>query len=116
MSQQFFYNHSSMDLYLLTNASLTASDTVVFAKETEILIVSGTSSTEKVERMMFEDLQFQYSAIDFSACLAGSCMDQSASFLSTATVHTMNANSIVFDGVHVSEPGGYGVWLDHGTT
>ena len=103
-----------MDLYLLTNQTITT-QTVLLPQDVEIVTVKGASSSSKVEKMRFEGLHLKYSASDFSACLAGTCMDQSVAFLKTATLHTTNVDNVVFDGVNVSETGGYGVWLDAGS-
>eukprot|EP01083_Nonionella_stella_P007294 21102_1 len=115
-NNQFYYNRTNMNLYLLTNATITTSEPVRFAKDAEVITMKGESADNKVERIMLKGLHLKYSAIDFNDCLAGVCMDQSASFLQTATVHTMNVYGIILDSVDVSQTGGYAIWLDEGTT
>eukprot|EP01083_Nonionella_stella_P129119 391557_1 len=66
--------------------------------------------------MIFKNIHLKYSNIDFTDCFSGTCMAQSVAFLKTATLHSINVDNIIFDGVNVSETGGYGVWLDVGTT
>ena len=115
MDKQFYYNQSSMDLYLLINETLDDTKEVLLPQDVEILSIKGVSSSNKVERMRFEGLSVKYSKIDFSSCLSGTCMDQSVAFLKTATVHTMNVDGIVFDGVNITDTGGYGIWFDEGS-
>eukprot|EP01083_Nonionella_stella_P066551 175316_1 len=116
MNDQFYYNQSNMNLHLLTNKTLTTDTSVLFAKDIEIVSIKGTSPIAKVERLLLRGLRLKYSAIDFSSCFSGTCQTQSVAFLNTATLHTMNADHIILDGVHVKYSGGYGVWLDEGTT
>ena len=113
MDNQFYYNESSMELSVLTKATITDEMSVLLPQDIEILTIKGTSANAKVERMRFEGLTLKFSKIDFSVALGGT--DQSAAFLKTATVHTINVADVIFDGVNVTDTGGYAVWFDQGS-
>jgi hypothetical protein len=45
----------------------------------------------------------------------GTCDDQSASFLTTATLHWQHSSSISLSNVTVQHVGGYAIWADEGS-
>ena len=111
---QFYYNQTSMELSVLTKQTLTEKMAVLLPQNIEILTVNGTSSNAKVKRMRFEGLTIQFSKPDFSVCLSGTCTGF-AGGCNTATVRTMNVDDVVFDGVNITDTGGYGIWFDQGS-
>eukprot|EP01084_Bolivina_argentea_P239897 403112_1 len=126
MPNQFYFNFSTFDLYLLLNKSIgIPSNNVIFSNNAEIISIKGISYKNKTENLIFTDLNLQYAAIDFSDCFnstyispthSGRCTNQSASFLSNAAIHTINANNIIFHNINISKIGGYAVWFDESST
>eukprot|EP01084_Bolivina_argentea_P076355 138374_1 len=114
----FYYNRTSFDLFILLNQSnISNNDYIRIPKNVELLSIKSNWTTKKVERILFRNLHFAYTAPDFSTCFNSSCMGpgQSAADLPTATIHTVNVDSILFDNVNISHTGGYALWFDSGS-
>ena len=66
--------------------------------------------------MVLQDLAVEHSAADLSTCLINSCEDQSADYLTTATLHWQHSSNISLLRVNVTHTGGYAVWMDIGVS
>ena len=54
---------------------------------------------------MFANLTLGYSNIDFTPCFAYDCTAQSNADQTTATIHVINANNIMFNNIRVEHTG-----------
>lgn len=79
----------------------------------ELVHAEGTP-TAKIHNTLFENVTFAYSLVDVRDCFSGGCDGQSASFLTSATVHVRHAVHFALHSVRVAHTGGYAVWFDIG--
>eukprot|EP01084_Bolivina_argentea_P280360 479461_1 len=117
----FYYNITTNNLDIWVPNSINPNDknnNIYFGKDIEIINIIGNNTNNKVERLKFLNLNVKYSAIDFSSCFtlySGSCQNQSAAFLSSATIQTIYSSNIHFINVNISLTGGYSVWFNYGS-
>eukprot|EP01084_Bolivina_argentea_P286254 491030_1 len=108
---QFYYNKTTHTLYImLSNAYNPNEMEIIYAKQMEIL-----SMNSNAKRLIFRNLNIEYSDVDFIDCFASNCQTQSATFLATATVHITYSQYIIFQNVYIQHTGGYSIWFDKGS-
>jgi hypothetical protein len=115
---EFYFNASTRELHWIAPGCLDPNyATIVYPNVVEVVTFNGGLSPggKAIRGISFVNMTIAHAAVDLSSCYAGSCSDQSASFLGTAAVHITGAQNISFIGVSVAHVGGYGIWFDEGT-
>ncbi|XP_065836538.1 uncharacterized protein [Oscarella lobularis] len=114
----FYYDRTShmLTYHSYPNEDLTKMP-VVIPTITQILTSNGNATSGNyVQYINFMNINFMYSAVDTSVCFAGRCDDQSASFLTTATINLQCARYWTLDGVTLAHTGGYALWINGGSS
>jgi hypothetical protein len=115
---EFYIDSIEREMYLCTsihdNPSSKSSEPVTIAQQIELFHFEGESLANVVKNVDINNLIFSHSAVEIETCLASSCDGQSASFLTTASLHFKYSNNIVVENCKISGLGGYAIWLDRG--
>eukprot|EP01084_Bolivina_argentea_P286253 491029_1 len=120
-TNQFYYNKTTQILYVALSTQINPNNmTMIYTINKQILSINNnnySTFTNKVlvKRLMFNNINIEYSDVDLTNCLSSTCQSQSATFLSTATIHVTNSEKIIFNNVSVQHTGGYAVWFDIGS-
>ncbi len=116
-SGQFFFANGPLVYKELPGESVSSSGLIVPRLISVLTLTGNDSAGQYVSNVRFSGLTFAHAGSSMQACIAADgCQGQSAADTSTAAVHLIGAQNVVFDNVTVRNTGdGYGLWIDEGS-